>query len=112
VTQTPTPTPPLPDFNFIATQVTDIVATVLVFVGVLIVARWVFRSPIAEAIGERIRRGRRGGGGALPEEQEDRLARLEGDLGALHGQLTEVQERLDFAERLLAERRRDQLGGR
>lgn len=104
----PAPPTPMPDLNLIAAQVGDIVAAVLVFIGVLVVARWVFRSPVAEAIGERIRRGRRGG--EVGGEHEERMARLEGEVTALRGELGEVHERLDFAERILAERRERRLG--
>lgn len=98
----------MPDPNIIALQLSDMVTTVLVFASILIVARWVLRSPIAEAIGERIRRGKKGA--EITGAQEDRVARLEGDLGALRGELSEMAERLDFAERILAERRERRIG--
>jgi hypothetical protein len=108
VVQTPAPPAPPADFNLIAMQLTDIVAAVLVFAGVMLVARWLLRSPIAEAIGARIRAAR--GGEAVSGEHEDRVARLEAEVSSLRHELTEYAERLDFAERLLAERRRDKLG--
>jgi len=100
--------PPLPDPNMIAMQLSDLLTTVLVFAGALIMARWVLRSPIAEAIGDRIRRGRKGG--EVAAAQEERVARLEGDLSAVRGELAELGERLDFAERILAERRERRIG--
>ena len=87
-----------------------------------LIMRWFFRSPMAEAMAERMRQqGRRrrhwkGFGGewvdAPPDDAgaDDRLRGLEERLSQVEGQLAETAERLDFAERLLAERRREQLG--
>jgi hypothetical protein len=81
-----------------------------------------FRSPLADAWAERVRQNSRrrrhwkGLGGEwldVPAEagaDEQRVAELEERLSALSGQLSEVAERLDFAERLLAERREHKLG--
>ena len=109
VVQTPIPTPPSPppDPNFLAMQAFDLLATVAVAVAVILVVRWVVMSPIGQAIGERLR-GRRHG--LATGEQEDRLARIEAEVQALRGDLGEVSERLDFAERVLAERRDRRLG--
>ena len=52
----------------------------------------IFTGPLGAAIGDRIR-GRR-------EVVPDR--RLDGEVDQLRGRLAEVEERLDFAERLLA----------
>jgi hypothetical protein len=41
------------------------------------------------------------GGGEL--DAQDRLEGLEADMSAIKGELSEVQERLDFAERVLAQ---------
>jgi hypothetical protein len=63
----------------------------------------IVRSPLGEALGERLRGRSRGAdaGSVL-------LAQIE----ALKGRLAEVEERLDFAERLLAQGREvDQLSG-
>ena len=38
-------------------------------------------------------------------ERDDRLDLLEGEVGSLRQELTEAQERLDFAERVLAQKR-------
>ncbi|MGH7561229.1 MAG: hypothetical protein ACRENB_09415 [Gemmatimonadales bacterium] len=54
-------------------------------------------SPVGKAMAERIR----GGGHHGPDPEV--LAELE----TIRAELTEVQERLDFAERLLGEKRRD-----
>src|SRR3989442_15333346 len=73
--------------------------------------KWVFRSPIGEAIAEgiRARRRRRWGGGEIPGEiaaaDAQRVGALEEQVTRLQGQVAELAERLDFAERVLAERR-------
>jgi hypothetical protein len=41
---------------------------------------------------------------ALPAVRDDRLEALEAALGGVQGELGEVQERLDFTERMLAQR--------
>ena len=62
----------------------------------------IFTGPLGAAIGDRIR-GRRE---AAPD------SRLEVEMEHLRGRLAEVEERLDFAERLLASRdQQDQLPG-
>jgi hypothetical protein len=43
-------------------------------------------------------------GGALPGEVEARMAALEDEVHGLRRELGETQERLDFTERLLAQR--------
>lgn len=45
-----------------------------------------------------------GASGSLPGEVEARMAALEDDVHALRRELGETQERLDFTERLLAQR--------
>jgi hypothetical protein len=42
---------------------------------------------------------------AAPKQLEERLDAVEQELAALQGDLTETQERLDFAERVLAQSR-------
>jgi len=102
--QTPPPPPGL-DPNFVLDQVMPIIGLLAVFLGL----RWVFRSPVGEAIAERIRarvHGRWGAGGEDPH----RVAALEDQVVRLQGQVSELAERLDFAERMLAERRERKLG--
>ena len=107
--QTPIPPPPLPpDPNLLALQFTELVTTILVVVTVVLVARWLFKSAIAEAIGDRIRRGHRGS--EWSDESAQRLERIEIQLGALRGEVSEFAERLDFTERVLAESRERRLG--
>lgn len=68
------------------------------------VAAWVALSPVIRALADRI--ARRGGGGTL----EARIADLEqramttGETEASFARIAELEERLDFAERLLAQR--------
>ncbi len=62
-------------------------------------------SPVGRAIADRIRRGGKGGSDGLVERlQEGQLALLD-ELDAMRQELTDVQERLDFAERLLVKQR-------
>jgi hypothetical protein len=62
----------------------------------------ILTGPLGAAIGDRIRGHRE----PVPD------VRLEGEMDALRGRLAEVEERLDFAERLLASRdHQDQLPG-
>ena len=122
-TPPPVPMPPGLDPNLLVNQV---VAPMIAFIVVIAVGamalRWLFRSPVGEALAERIREGSRrrrhwkGLGGEwtdAPAEgaaAERRVAALEERVVALDGQVAEIAERLDFAERLLAERRERKLG--
>jgi hypothetical protein len=60
---------------------------------------------LAMAFGYWAQRLRRAPGGA---DREERLEMLEDDMSEMQRQLNEAQERLDFAERLLAQRREPQ----
>jgi len=93
------------DPNFMLDQMMPVIALVVLFLGL----RWVFRSPVGEAIAERIRMRARGRWGATGEDPQ-RVAALEEQVSHLQGQVSELAERLDFAERLLAERRERKLG--
>lgn len=101
----PTPLPPGLDPNLLVDQLFPIIG----FVGLLIVAglaiRWFFKSPIAEALGERLRARTRQRFGDTGEVDTERIAGLERQVLTLQGQLSELAERVDFAERMLAERR-------
>jgi hypothetical protein len=98
--------PPIPpvDPTFVVNQVMPLIVLIVVFAGI----RWVFRSPVGEALAERIRSRVRGRGSA--GEDAHRVAGLDEQLSLLQGQVAELAERLDFAERMLAERRERQLG--
>lgn len=75
----------------------DAVAIVAICVGLVKIL-----GPVVGAVAERIRRG----------ESESGDAALAAEVDHLRGRLAEVEERLDFAERLLARAREaDQLPG-
>ena len=75
----------------------DVIVAVALTVGLV----KIFQGPIGAAIAERIR-------GATPADDPA----LAADVEHLRGRLAEVEERLDFAERLLAQAREaDQLPG-
>ena len=69
--------------------------------GITVFGMWV--TGIGGAIARRI--GETGRHDAVPDE---RLERLEQDMQAMREQLTETQERVDFAERMLAQVREAQ----
>ncbi len=102
------PLPVPPDLNYVIHQVTPLAVLALTFVGV----RWVFRSPVGEAIAERIRTRVRGGSrwSESTGEEGHRMAALEEQVSHLQTQLSELAERVDFAERMLAERGERKLG--
>ena len=100
--------PPLPpgfDPNYALHQVSPFVALLFLFLGV----RWLLRSPVGEALAERIRQRSQGRWGTAGEDPQ-RVAVLEEQVAQLQGQVSELAERLDFAERMLAERRERKLG--
>ena len=68
---------------------------------VSVAAIFIFRGPLGKAIGERIA-GRSLGGSDAGETEA-----LHGEIDELRFRLSEVEERLDFTERLLAQRRID-----
>ena len=110
----PMPPPQIPfDPNFLTSQIMNSLEGLITAVAVVFVARWFFRSPIAEAIAEgiRLRRRRRWGtAGELTGESESHVAALEERVGVLSEQVSELGERLDFAERMLAGRGERRLG--
>jgi len=114
--QGPTPPPLLPtpglDPNFVAGQLIPMIGIVAMIVVGALVLRWFFRSPMAEAIAERIRartRSRFGADSTTAEIEGERVHQLEQQVAMLQTQLAEVAERVDFAERLLADRRERKL---
>jgi hypothetical protein len=60
-------------------------------------------SPVGKALAERIRHGPRPPGSGDPDPA------VLGELEQLRSDVTELQERVDFAERLLAQKRGEQL---
>jgi len=109
--QTPIPMPPPPvlDPNYVFGEMMPLIAIVTIIVVGALAARWIFRTPVGEAIAERIRHARRGGR-HVDEGDERARAVLEGRVNLLQDQVGELAERLDFAERLLAERRERRVG--
>lgn len=71
---------------------TGTIMTVILIFGVV----KVMQGPVGQALARRIH----GRGGA--EDLSGEVAQLREDLHAVRGELAEVQERLDFTERLLA----------
>ena len=69
------------------------------------------KSDLAAALSARLRAGihRRKPGEDVADA--GRVAQLEQDVGDLHGQIAELAERLDFAERMLAQKRERSLPG-
>ncbi|HEV8304213.1 MAG TPA: hypothetical protein VGQ25_04590 [Gemmatimonadales bacterium] len=114
-------TPPPPSIPFDPNQLMPLIGMVagLIIAGVVLYA--FFKSDIAAAIAERIRAGMhrrkhwRGLGGEWIDApgntggDEGRVTQLEEHVEQLHGQVAELAERLDFAERLLARGARDTL---
>jgi TolA-binding protein len=110
ILQTPPPPPSLP---FDPNQLIPLIGVVsgLIITGVVLYA--FFKSDIAAAIAERIRAGinRRkhwkkvGGEWIDTAGDESQVPQLEERLEQMHGQIAELAERLDFAERLLAQKR-------
>jgi hypothetical protein len=101
IAQTPPPPPSLP---FDPNQLIPLVGMVVGLLITGVVLYLFFKSDIAAAIAERIRAGlQRHKGSAAGDEP--RVAQLEGQVEQLHGQIAELAERLDFAERLLAQKR-------
>ena len=104
------PSPPL-DPNYVFSQIVPLIGIVTVVIVLALGIRWMFRSPVGEAIAQRIREGRRRHhGGEI--EGSPAQALLEEKVNHLQDQVGELAERLDFAERLLAERRDRQLGSK
>ncbi len=116
IAQTP---PPGVDVNLLLNQLFPLIGAVvgLIVGGVVLYA--FLKSDIASAMAERIRAGMhrrkhwKGLGGEwidMPSEgagalDDRRVAVLEEHVGQLQGQVAELGERLDFAERLLAQKR-------
>jgi len=85
-------------------DITGALAIVLIFGGGTLFLLAI--SPVGRAIAERIRRP---GGGALPADVRGELdelrSELTGEVHQLRTEVSELSERMDFAERLLAKQR-------
>jgi hypothetical protein len=78
-----------------------VVAVLIPIVGMIGFWAWLLaRSPVGRAYADRLR------GTTVPGDRAD----LEASIAALRGEVAELTERLDFAERMLAERRERKLG--
>ncbi len=99
----PTP-PPGVDVNLLINQLLPLIGLVagLIVAGVVLYA--FFKSDLATAIAERIRGGQRRKAVDTGTD-EPRVALLEERVDQLNVQIGELAERLDFAERLLAQKR-------
>ena len=104
-------TPPPPVIPFDPNQLIPLIGLIggLVVTGVVLFA--FFKSDIAAAIAERIRTGVRRRKAAIDDVQGETISELEHRITDLQGQLGEMAERLDFAERLLAQKRERSLPG-
>jgi hypothetical protein len=103
MTQTPFPSPPGLDPNYVFSEVLPLVAIITVILTVAVGLRWLFRTPVGEALAERIRHGRRGADRLADATSEQAL--LEDRVAHLQEQVGELAERLEFTERLLAGQR-------
>jgi len=126
VIQTPPP-PPGVDPNFLISQLIPLIGAVAFMIVAGVVLYAFVKSDLAKAIAERIRAGmhRRkhwkgvggewidtpGDGVGVGVRDEGRVGQLEEQVDALHGQIAELAERMDFAERLLAQKRERSLPG-
>ena len=81
----------------------DIIAIVLLFGGGTLIA--LSLSPIGRAIADRIKGVRPGQSGDVVQQLEETQGHVLDELDALRQEVAEVQERLDFTERLLANQR-------
>jgi hypothetical protein len=106
--QTPLPPPPMIPFD--PNQLIPLIGMVggMVIAGIVL---WsFFKSDIAAALAERIR-GRKKSSEAVEGVDAGHVEELEQRVVDMQGQLTEMAERLDFAERLLAQKRERSLPG-
>ena len=110
-TPPPPPVPPVPglDPNFVVAQLAPLIGFVAFAIVAVVALRWLAKSPVAEALAERIRARTRDRFGDTREVESERVAGLEAQVSALQGQLSELAERVDFAERMLADRRERKL---
>jgi len=111
-----TPLPPPPGIPFDPNQLIPLIGMIggMVVAGVALYA--FFKSDLAKAMAERMRAGMR------PKKQwsdtpiegvadGDHVAEIEQRVTDMQGQIAEMAERLDFAERLLAQKRERSLPG-
>jgi len=100
-----TPLPPPPSLPFDPNQLIPLIGVIGVMVVVGVVLYAFLKSDIAAAMAERIRGGLHRRKAVDLGGDEPQVAQLEERLEQMHGQIAELAERLDFAERLLAQKR-------
>lgn len=100
--------PPGLDPNYVFGEVLPLISVVTVILVGALSLRWVFRTPVGEALAQRIRGGRTSS--KQSEVEAERLRDMDARLAQLQEQVAELAERLDFTERMLAsQRERSQL---
>ncbi len=117
VAQTPPPPPiPIPripappmDLNSLIEQMIPLFGVLGLLLATALVLRWFFRSPMGEALAERIRTRTRQRLGDTGMADDRRVVALEDQVRHLQGELMELAERVDFTERVLAEHRAQRL---
>jgi hypothetical protein len=99
--------PPVPDVPMIVTG--DDLAKIVAFsmFALVFIVWFISHGPIGKAIGEVI--SRLFGGSRAPKELGGELEQLRSRVEGLERQLGELAERQDFAERMLAQARRDKV---
>ena len=103
-------TPPPPMLPFDPNQLIPLIGMVggMVIAGIVLWA--FFKSDLAAALAERIR-GRKKSSESVEGVEPEHVAELEQRVVEMQGQIAEMAERLDFAERLLAQKRERSLPG-
>ena len=115
ILQGPVATPPPPVIPFDPNQLIPLIGMIggMVVTGVVLYA--FFKSDLAKAMAERIRAGihrkKRSDTDVEALADADHVAELEQRVTDMQGQIAEMAERLDFAERLLAQKRERSLPG-
>jgi hypothetical protein len=114
VAQAPVP-PPLPEIpvdpNLFVSEVVPLIGAALAVLFGIMVLKVLVESPIGQAIAERIR-GRGGRFARSPRDDgagAERVVGVAQDVVRLRREVAELAERLDFAERMLADRHPSQL---
>lgn len=106
--------PPGVDVDTIINSLTPLVLGIVGLVVAGVVLYRFFKSDLAKAITERIRAGGRRGrpkGSATEAIDGAQVVELQHNVIEMRGQIAELAERLDFAERVLAQKRERSLPG-
>ena len=93
------------DFDRIIASLTPLVLGIVGLVVSGVVLYRFLQSDLAAALAERLRRRKKSTQPIAGVEAQ--VAELEQEVVAMRGQITEMAERLDFAERLLAQQKRE-----